>query len=258
MKICSACKIEKDFNLFSRSSSSKDGYKSQCKSCISEKEKERRISEEFKKKNKEYLDSIPEEIKKERRSRYYLNNKDKILERNKKWREDNKDYFNEYDKKYREDNKDKILLKKKEYRNKNPNKNKEWREKNPDKVNEYRSKYLKSDKCKEHRRSWYKSIKKRKPYVLAWRSILSNSLKRLNNKKDSETIELLGYSAIELKEHLESLFLEGMSWDNYGEWHIDHIKMVSDFEKDTPLCVVNSLDNLRPLWAKDNCSRKFN
>lgn len=76
--------------------------------------------------------------------------------------------------------------------------------------------------------------------------------------KIHEAVELLGYSAIELKEHLESLFLEEMSWENYGEWHIDHIKMVSDFEEGTPLDVVNSLSNLRPLWAKDNCSRKFN
>jgi hypothetical protein len=86
----------------------------------------------------------------------------------------------------------------------------------------------------------------------------SYTIKRFNTTKESKTIELLGYSAIQLKEHLESLFTEGMSWDNYGEWHIDHIKMVSDFDKETHPSIVNSLDNLRPLWASDNCSRKFN
>jgi hypothetical protein len=89
-------------------------------------------------------------------------------------------------------------------------------------------------------------------------SILNNTLKRLNKNKEDETIKLLGYSAIQLKQHIESLFLEGMSWENYGEWHIDHIKMVSEFDKDTTVDVVNSLDNLRPLWASDNCSRKLN
>jgi hypothetical protein len=49
-----------------------------------------------------------------------------------------------------------------------------------------------------------------------------------------------------------------MSWDNYGKWHIDHIVMVSSFEEDTPMNIVNSLENLRPLWAEDNCSRKLN
>jgi hypothetical protein len=52
--------------------------------------------------------------------------------------------------------------------------------------------------------------------------------------------------------------MEGMSWENWGECHIDHIKMVSSFDPETPVSVVNSLENLRPLWAEDNCSRKFN
>ena len=69
---------------------------------------------------------------------------------------------------------------------------------------------------------------------------------------------LLGYSALELKTHIELLFLEGMTWENYGDWHIDHIRMVSTFDKETPISIVNSLDNLRPLWAEDNCSKKYN
>lgn len=115
-----------------------------------------------------------------------------------------------------------------------------------------------SQSCKEHRKKWYFSIKGRKPHVLAWRSILTNALKRFNKKKEDKTINLLGYSALELKKHIESLFLEEMSWENYGEWHIDHIKMISTFDKETPMNIVNSLENLRPLWAEENCSRKLN
>lgn len=40
-----------------------------------------------------------------------------------------------------------------------------------------------------------------------------------------------------------------MSWDNYGDWHIDHIKPVSCFDKTTLPSIVNALENLRPLWA---------
>ena len=60
---------------------------------------------------------------------------------------------------------------------------------------------------------------------------------------------MLGFSATELKQHIESLFTEGMSWDNYGEWHIDHIKRVSEFDKNSSPSIVNALSNLRPLWA---------
>jgi hypothetical protein len=40
-----------------------------------------------------------------------------------------------------------------------------------------------------------------------------------------------------------------MTWDNYGEWHIDHVKRVSEFDKETPMNIVNALNNLQPLWA---------
>lgn len=40
-----------------------------------------------------------------------------------------------------------------------------------------------------------------------------------------------------------------MSWDNYGEWHIDHIKPVISFDKNTTVNIVCALSNLQPLWA---------
>jgi hypothetical protein len=53
---------------------------------------------------------------------------------------------------------------------------------------------------------------------------------------------------------MESLFLEGMSWDNYGKWHIDHIRPCSSFDlSDTEqqkICF--NYKNLQPLWAEDN------
>lgn len=93
---------------------------------------------------------------------------------------------------------------------------------------------------------------------MGWRYILNNSLKRLGKSKESKTINLLGYSAIQLKIHIESLFTEGMSWDNYGQWHIDHIKPVSKFDPDTPMNIVNALSNLQPLWGSDNIRKSDN
>jgi|LakMenEpi03Aug12_release.lakeMendotaPanAssembly.Ray.scaffolds.fasta_scaffold316838_1 hypothetical protein len=86
--------------------------------------------------------------------------------------------------------------------------------------------------------------------------------KALNGlKQGSSWKELVGYDVIELKRHLEEQFVDGMSWENYGEWHIDHIKPLSSFN----ITDINSdefkkcwsLSNLQPLWAKDNL-KKYN
>jgi len=73
--------------------------------------------------------------------------------------------------------------------------------------------------------------------------------------------EILGFDLSALKAHLESQFQEGMTWDNYGMWHIDHIKPICQFsyEKiiDKEFCECWSLNNLRPLWAKDNLKRRY-
>lgn len=66
--------------------------------------------------------------------------------------------------------------------------------------------------------------------------------------------EKLGYTLDEFKAHFDKLFTDGMSWDNHGEWHIDHIIPVSKFPKDR-IREVNSLNNLQPLWAIDNLKK---
>lgn len=75
--------------------------------------------------------------------------------------------------------------------------------------------------------------------------------------KGGKTTEaLLGYSIAELRAHLERQFLKGMSWENMGEWHIDHIVPLASFTitgaDDPELRRAWSLPNLRPLWAADN------
>ncbi len=99
--------------------------------------------------------------------------------------------------------------------------------------------------CKECRSKYDNKIQ----HINAWRKILENSLVKMKRRKSGKTIDLLGYSALDLKLHLESLFTEGMTWDNHGEWHIDHIKPIVLFDKDTHPSIVNALSNLQPLWA---------
>lgn len=94
---------------------------------------------------------------------------------------------------------------------------------------------------------YYKKEYKKNIHIHSWRNLLKNYLNRKNIIKNDSTYNLLGYTHDELKEHIESLFNDNMSWDNYGEyWQIDHIIPVSSFKDDTPVNIVNSLDNLRP------------
>jgi hypothetical protein len=85
--------------------------------------------------------------------------------------------------------------------------------------------------------------------------MLLNTIKRIGTIKESSTNEVLGYSELELKEHIERLFVEGMSWKNWGKWHLDHIKPVSSFDKLEKMSIINSLDNLQPLWDVDNLKK---
>ena len=74
----------------------------------------------------------------------------------------------------------------------------------------------------------------------------------------SQDIEVdLGYTTDTLRIHLESLFHDGMSWDTYGLWVIDHILPVStlvDMGEDDPK-VVNALVNLMPMWSCENMQK---
>lgn len=100
------------------------------------------------------------------------------------------------------------------------------------------------------------------PHIMAWRRVLRNSLKALCRVKSDATMEMLGYSAASLKSHIESLWTPGMTWENYGEWHIDHIRPLNSFEPNADVAEVNALSNLRPLWSTtrviDNVSYEGN
>lgn len=91
----------------------------------------------------------------------------------------------------------------------------------------------------------------RGPFESIWQS--ARSKRNLTNYPRSE----LGYSPKELRAHIEALFVEGMSWDNYGEWEIDHIRPISDFELwDVEVAKrVHALPNLRPVWREVNQSK---
>lgn len=155
-----------------------------------------------------------------------------------------KEYYKEYVKDYYQNNKDKILERNKEYL-------KEYRKDNKDKIREYDRDYK-----KEYRKERYANDPDYKTSVIC-RNMLHRTLKATSSTKNSRTYELLGYCNGELKQNIESKFLTGMSWDNYGEWHIEHKHPVSRYIQDgiTNPAIINSLDNLIPMWQDHNLSK---
>jgi len=86
---------------------------------------------------------------------------------------------------------------------------------------------------------------------------IRHSLKR--NKNGWHWEGLVGYTLEDLKKHLESQFKDGMNWENYGEWHIDHkipisyFNIISSKSKGFKKCW--NLENLQPLWSFVNLKK---
>ena len=130
---------------------------------------------------------------------------------------------------------------------------------------EYRRK-LAADPVKkaEHNRKLCERIKRRKAadpnFRLRWQMrgrILMSLIRGV--AKAGRTTELVGCSIPELRKHIESLWLPGMSWENYGRggWHIDHIVPCSAFDMTNPTEQMRCFhySNVRPMWEKDNLSK---
>lgn len=97
--------------------------------------------------------------------------------------------------------------------------------------------------------------------VRAYQSLSGQIRNALRGSKDGRCWEtLVGYNRKQLVSHLERQFVGEMSWNNYGEWHIDHILPASGFGllgwTDGEIAACWALSNLRPLWAADNLSKK--
>ena len=124
-------------------------------------------------------------------------------------------------------------------------KNKEWREAHKEEARVYKREYLANKRATDQ-------LFKLKELL---RSRLRNALE--GKKKSDRAVNLVGCSLEELKSHLESTFQEGMTWDNQGEWHVDHILPCVAFDLEDPVeqkaCF--HYKNLQALWKVDN-SRK--
>jgi len=173
--------------------------------------------------------------------------------RGKQYNIDNKDRIKASQKQYYIDNKEKRDAYQKEYNIKHRNeintRNKKYNAKHRDEMNAYYRKY------NNHRYKTDMHFKINKNI----RTAIRNSLK--GNKDGKHWEDIVGYTLIDLKRHLEKQFTEGMTWKNherYG-WHIDHKVPVNAFNftkpehEDFKKCW--ALSNLQPMWSEDNMSK---
>ena len=147
-----------------------------------------------------------------------------------------------------------------QYRQENPekarNSNLKSYYKNIEKAKESQAKYrslptskaAKNERLKKYRRDPINKLKKN----------FSNKIRKfLKQKKSESCLQYLGCSFEEFKAYLESLFLEGMTWENYGPkgWHIDHKIPLSSASSLDEVISLNHYTNLRPLWWLDNLKK---
>jgi len=231
-KICLNCKTIKHIYAFHKDSTRKDGFYPYCKDCNKIKRKpyfdrNKQNKSEYDKKRRILLGN---KIRAERKA-YYLKNRDYILSKNQEYFQNNKEDINARQRQNYLKNKDKILA-----RNRNSTK-KHWKR---------RLSYL--NKYNQKRKAIDVNYKLRS-YI---RTRIYNAMKR--NSKSARTLELLGCSIEYLKTYLASKFKEGMTLENYGKWHIDHIIPCCAFDLSIPeqqrKCF--HYTNLQPLWAKAN------
>jgi hypothetical protein len=90
-----------------------------------------------------------------------------------------------------------------------------------------------------------------------FRSGVHAALKCVAAAKACNSKELIGCSWADGAAHLAAQFTEGMSWENYSEWHVDHIRPCASFDqsdlKQQEVCW--NWRNLRPLWASENIAK---
>lgn len=214
----------------------------------------------------------------ERSKEYYKNNREEIIERVKEYAEVNKDiikeyknnynkekYDSDYHKEYRKSNKKSISIKRKEYYQNNKEKvkqrvrdytnenrefvnqrKKENRDKNKDFHNERNREYIKSRKENDHLYRLICSI----------RTLITQSFKGQFTSKSKKTLQILGCSFEEFRNHIESLFTEEMNWSNYATyWQLDHKTPISWAKSEEDVYRLNHYTNFQPMYWKDNISK---
>ncbi len=195
----------------------------------------------------------------EKRRARYLENRDKLRQQDREFREKHRDRINKAKRERYAKDPETYRKTARDYAKRNPEKvhslNKAWKSKNKERLRNYMRSYCRTEKFKSYCNNRYANDPEFRIKTVL-RSRLYVALK--GKCKSASTIQLLGCSIQKLQQHIEKQFLTGMSWENYGEWHIDHRFPCASFDlmdpKQQRACFHWS--NLQPMWATENRKKK--
>lgn len=237
-RVCRVCGKEKPINEFPKVGK---GYHSQeCFDC----QKARR---------KAYYEENKGQIK-SKRSEYYDSNREKISQERKFLRQTQE--YKDYVKSYKEKNRDKILAQKRESGRRCYATYRAWSRENEKSLSEKRKVYY--SKNKERIFGYIYDRKSKDPlYKLKFtlRCRIYSAIQRKSWRKDGTTEQLVGADCATVKKHIEDLFADGMTWENHGEWHIDHIVPLASAKTEEEIKKLFHYTNLQPLWAEENLKK---
>jgi hypothetical protein len=130
------------------------------------------------------------------------------------------------------------------------------RRKEVSKIRYETKKYEIIKKCVAYNKNKYNTD----PYfkaVSSMRTRISKLLKQKNADKYNTFYTYLGCNKEEFISYFQAKFKDGMTWNNHGEWHIDHIKPCASFNlldnQEQKKCF--HYTNLQPLWSSENLSK---
>ena len=171
-----------------------------------------------------------------------------------------KEYQKKWDKKYRDNNKEKLRISKNIYVKNNKDKKKKWdkkyRDNNKEKISLQRKIYR--QKNKQILANYVKSRYQKESNFKLKMVLRHRIYMALKGKVKSKTTkDLLGCTIEELWIHLKKSFKPGMTKENYGKWHVDHIRPCSSFDLTKPEEQAKCFHytNLQTLWAHENLSK---
>jgi hypothetical protein len=116
---------------------------------------------------------------------------------------------------------------------------------------------------KEKMRTYFREYKRNERRSNPLSRLKNNLYRRIHKAlkgiaKSESTVTLLGTSVESIKLHLEKQFQPGMTWENYGKWHVDHIVPLASARDESQLKAFFHYTNLQPLWALENIRKSDN
>lgn len=215
-KVCTKCKVKKALKEFRTTKHLKGGYINACQECLKAQKK------------------LWDEANKEKTSEYNKKNKDRSKAYGRKYRELNRERYNESARKnYWKCPQKAIAISRKYQLN------------NKKKINEYDRIYRKNKRKND-------TLYKLKHLL---RGRVREAFLSVGKKKNTKTENLIGVSFATAKQHIERQFKKGMTWENHGEWHIDHIIPLASAKNEKEAATLCHYTNLQPLWALDNIKK---